>query len=169
MLSVVGRPSTYSEKVSQELCDRLIQGKSITAVCDCEDMPAITTVFRWLQDNETFREKYSRARDLQADVFAAQTIDIADEALIGVKTVNSVKDGLKTYTGDNTERSRLMIESRKWTAAKIAPLRYGERIQTQMLDEHGKPARSRVIVIVDGAPGEVRGVGLPSGDPVIDV
>jgi hypothetical protein len=32
-------------------------------------------------------------------------------------------------TGDMVERSRLQIESRKWLLAKLAPKKYGEKLE----------------------------------------
>ena len=37
-----------------------------------------STVYRWLEDNEDFREKYARARELQAERYAAEIIALAD-------------------------------------------------------------------------------------------
>ena len=42
-------------------------------------------MFRWLAKYDSFREQYVRAREAQADVYAAEIIDIADHVRIGEK------------------------------------------------------------------------------------
>ena len=116
----------------------------------------MSSVFRWLEANESFREKYARARSLQADAIADQVLVLSDRCREGQKTEVRTENGKevrKVQTGDMVERTRLQIDARKWYAGKVAPLKYGERTAHQLLDEHGQPAKAGIMVIVDGAPG----------------
>lgn len=125
----MARPSTYSQQLADAICDLLVDGKSLRTICSTAKMPSRSTVIRWLAENEAFRNQYARARELQADTLAEEILDIADKAVLGERLK---KDGkgkvLERQTGDMVERSKLMIDARKWYAGKLQPKKYGERV-----------------------------------------
>lgn len=106
----MGRPSKYSPKLADEICERIADGESLKSICNDEHMPNKATVFRWLSD-EAFRDKYERARDAQADALADEIVDIADG------------DGEES----DPQRDRLRVDARKWVAAKLKPKKYGDK------------------------------------------
>lgn len=80
--------------------------------------------YAWINQNEEWLNKYTRARDIQADYLADQIIEIADD---------SAHDTIHTENGEmeNKEwvnRSKLRVEARKWIASKLKPKKYGEKI-----------------------------------------
>ncbi|MGX9710012.1 terminase small subunit-like protein [Stenotrophomonas maltophilia group sp. LNF259] len=125
----MARPSKYSQQLADAICDLLVDGKSLRTICSTAKMPSRSTVIRWLAENEAFRNQYARARELQADTLAEEILDIADNAVLGERLK---KDGkgkvLERQTGDMVERSKLMIDARKWYAGKLQPKKYGERV-----------------------------------------
>ncbi|HGM5034463.1 TPA: terminase small subunit protein [Stenotrophomonas maltophilia] len=125
----MARPSKYSQQLADAICDLLVDGKSLRTICSTAKMPSRSTVIRWLAENEAFRNQYARARELQADTLAEEILDIADKALLGERLK---KDGkgkvLERQTGDMVERSKLMIDARRWYAGKLQPKKYGERV-----------------------------------------
>jgi len=125
----MARPSKYSQQMADAICDLLVDGKSLRTICSTAKMPSRSTVIRWLAENEAFRNQYARARELQADTLAEEILDIADKAVLGERLK---KDGkgkvLERQTGDMVERSKLMIDARKWYAGKLQPKKYGERV-----------------------------------------
>lgn len=120
----MGRPSSFTQEIADEICEGLIEGKSLRSICCGDEMPSAGTVCRWLADDEAFREQYERARDAQADTLADEILDIAD---------NTANDTLKSEAGveqPNTEwitRSRLRVDARKWIASKLKPKKYGDK------------------------------------------
>jgi len=125
----VARPSKFTQKLADAICEQLVDGKSLRTICSTAKMPGRSTVVRWLAENEAFRNQYARARELQADTLADEILDIADKAVMGEKLK---KDGrgkvIERRTGDMVERSKLMIDARKWYAGKLQPKKYGERV-----------------------------------------
>lgn len=125
----MARPSKYSQQLADAICDLLADGKSLRTICSTAKMPSRSTIIRWLAENEGFRNHYARARELQADTLAEEILDIADKAVLGERLK---KDGkgkvLERQTGDMVERSKLMIDARKWYAGKLQPKKYGERV-----------------------------------------
>ena len=50
-----GRPSSYSEAVANEICQRMTTGQGLLRICADDHMPDRATVYRWLEANEGFR------------------------------------------------------------------------------------------------------------------
>lgn len=89
-------------------------------------MPGLSTVFRWLAENELFRDNYARAREVQADVLADEILEIADE---GRNDTYVDDEGRERTDYDVVARSKLRVDARKWIASKLLPKKYGERQQ----------------------------------------
>jgi hypothetical protein len=124
----MGRPTKYCDDIADEICERIVKGESLYSITSDAHMPSVATVYRWLQKHEDFRELYTRAREDQADTLADQIIAIADENPETVPIYD--KDGnLIEYRVDSAliayQKNR--IEARKWTAAKLKPMKYGEK------------------------------------------
>lgn len=109
-----GRPSDYMPEVAEDICKLLMEGESLRSICKRPGMPAISTVMVWLQRYEEFMEQYARAREIQAEILAEDIISLADSAIAD---------------GAAVAKARLQVDARKWYASKMAPKRYGDRIQ----------------------------------------
>ena len=135
-----GRPSSYSEKIVTELCRRIADGESLRKVCEASDMPAKSTVLGWLSDGKhgEFSDQYTRAREIQADALFDEALEIADNASGDwIET----EDGKRVLDHEHVQRSRLRVDTRKWAAGKLAPKRYGDKIQHT--GDGGGPIRVR--------------------------
>jgi hypothetical protein len=113
----MAKPFQYDEAIGDEICERLLEGESLRTIAKDEHMPAASTIFKWLVNNEDFAEQYARAKEAQADVMADEIVDIAD----GRK---SMQDGCDP----DVNRDRLSVDARKWVAAKLKPKKYGDKI-----------------------------------------
>ncbi len=122
-----GRPSLYSDKLAAEICRRLAEGETLRSVCRDKAVPDKATVLRWLGDKKKadFREQYVYAREMQADALFDEALEIADDAS-GDWTED--KDGKKVLDHENIQRSRLRVDTRKWAAGKMAPKKYGDKL-----------------------------------------
>ena len=121
-----GRPSEYSDKIAEAICERLLNGESLRAICADPAMPARATVFRWLARNQEFRRSYAFARQCHAEDFAFESLAmIADDSSRDyVKTTGA--DGKVTllFDKENFARQRLRIKARKMILARMAPRKY---------------------------------------------
>ena len=127
----MGRPTIYSKELAEIICEKIAtSNKGISTICSEEGMPSRTSVRRWIHDNEEFRDMYARAKEDQADYLADEIIQISDTEL---KTSSEFigGEGSSTTISDNVQRSRLMIDSRKWLAMKLKPKSYGEKIDIE--------------------------------------
>ena len=113
---MAGRPSSFNEKIADDICERLANGESLRRICLTPDYPRQATVFRWLATQTEFREQYRVAREAQADTLADEIIDIAD----GKRAA---------YEGNeaDVQRDKLSVHARQWVAAKLKPKVYGDK------------------------------------------
>lgn len=126
----MGRPSDYTPEIALAICERLVGKESLRKICLDEDMPSTTSVFRWLEAHESFREQYARAREMQADAFADEMTDIADTPMVG-QTKKITEDGVEITEEDMLGHRKLQIDTRKWIASKLKPKKYGEKQQVE--------------------------------------
>ncbi len=135
-----GRPSLYTEALAAKICQRLAEGETLRSICRDQAMPDKATVLRWLADKTKadFRDQYAHAREMQADALFDEALEIADDAS-GDWMVD--KDGKKTLDHEHVQRSRLRVDTRKWAAGKLAPKRYGDKLQHT--GDGGGPIRVR--------------------------
>lgn len=129
----MARPSEYSEKRANQICERLADGESLKSICAKGNMPHRATVFRWLAAHDEFRDMYARAREAQADALFDEILDIANTPIEGTKCKVD-KDGnvMEVTKGDMIEHRRLQIDARKWIAAKLRPKVYGDKIDVDV-------------------------------------
>jgi len=125
------RPTDYSEKIASEICTRLTQGEPLVQMCRDEHLPHVSTIYRWLARHPDFCDTYARAREEQADTLADQIVQIADERpevnpIIDSKTGELIRIELSSsYIAWQKNR----IEARKWTAMKLRPKKYGDKLE----------------------------------------
>jgi hypothetical protein len=129
---MTGRPSEYSEELADRICDALSDARSLRSICCDQDMPSQSTVFRWLADDRyaSFRERYARAREAQADAIFDEILDIADDGSndwIERRRDDGSVDTVLDH--EHVQRSKLRIEARRWMAGKLRPKVYGDKIE----------------------------------------
>lgn len=125
--AATGRPTGFT----QEFADRFsalvaTQRKGIRRLCaENPDLPCSETIRLWLHRHETFFAQYARAKTMQADLMEEEIVDISDD------------DSRDTIDGDNgpqpnsewIARSKLRVDTRKWLMSKLAPKKYGEKLE----------------------------------------
>jgi hypothetical protein len=66
-------------------------------------------------------------------------VAIADTVREGKKIRLRQKDGTTEEHGDTVDRSRLMMDARKWLASKLAPKKYGDKVSAEVSGPDGGP------------------------------
>ena len=126
-----GRPSTFSQHIADIICIRLSEGESLREIVKTEGMPDRTTIYDWLMKHEGFANQYTRAREEQADTYADEIIAIADEQPEIIAVVDKKTGALIEHKLDGAflQWQKNRIEARKWTAMKLKPKKYGDKMQ----------------------------------------
>lgn len=134
-----GRPSKLSPELTEEICRRIASGQSLRGVCLADDMPDVRTAMRWACDNEEFRHQYARACSERADAMAEELLEIADDGRNDFMEREDPDNPGYTFNGEHVQRSKLRVDARKWLLAKMAPKKYGDKIQTEVSGPDGGP------------------------------
>jgi hypothetical protein len=133
-----GRPTLYSVSLADFLCDRIATGESVRAICGDADMPNAGTVFDWLRKHPDFAEHYARAREQQAEKYASEIIEIADET--PTCSVPDPDGGVSVRVdAAGVQRNKLRVDARKWIACKLLPKVYGDK--TAITGDGGGPVQ----------------------------
>lgn len=139
----MARPSEYTEAKANIICNLLGDGISLRKICAADDMPDKATVFRWIIAHDKFRDQYARARETQADTMADEILEIADD---GKRDTYIDENGNERTDQDVIARSRLRVDARKWLASKMAPKKYGDKVQQEITGKDGAPLLTGIEV-----------------------
>ena len=105
-----------------EFIRRTADGESMRSICDDNHMPSTTTICTWLSKaEEGVLEQYARAMDLRGQRFGERVAELSEKVL---------------DTPDlDPNRARVAMDGLKWSAARLAPKRYGDRIEAHVTGE----------------------------------
>lgn len=129
----MARPSKYSEELVNEICEKIADGESVRSICSREDMPERETIRLWLKDKPEFLGQYARAREDQADGLFDQALDILKE---------DFKDNV------DVQAAKVRLDVIKWTAGKLAPKKYGDKIDMTSSDGTMSPDKNIQVTFV---------------------
>lgn len=130
----MGRPTLYTPELAALICERMSRGLSLRQVCRSDDIPVDeVTVRGWaIQDVEGFSAPYAVAREAQMDAWADEILEVSDDGSNDWLD-RELRDGRieRVVDTEHINRSRLRVDARKWIMSKIAPKKYGDKIQTE--------------------------------------
>lgn len=114
---------------------------SILTICEAEDLPDAATFFAWKRNEPNLDREYARAKEDQADFIAEEMMDIADDGRNDWMEKRAEDGSVTGYqlNGEHVQRSKLRIETMKWTAGKLRPKRYGDFARTELSGPNGGP------------------------------
>lgn len=137
----MARPTKYNKELADQICDIIsTSSKGLTTICKKLKVKN-STIYRWMEDNDEFRDNYTRAREDQADFLADQMLAIADKS----------EGDDKAFVGINRiHRDKLRLETRKWIASKLKPKKYGDKMDVTTDGE--KINNVKVEVILSDSP-----------------
>ncbi|WP_410051366.1 terminase small subunit protein [Bradyrhizobium sp. SZCCHNR2032] len=146
----MARPSDYSPDIVAMICARMSEGESLRSICRDDSMPDKSTVFRWLAAHAEFRDQYARAREARTDAMAEEILEISDDGSNDTYEV----DGREVTNQDVIARSRLRVDTRKWLMARMAPKKYGDRLEQVLTGDPEKPVETitRIELVPAGMP-----------------
>lgn len=128
----LGRPSTYTEEVGNEICRRIGNDEPLIKICAEEGMPARETVFSWLKLHDNFRASYENARKRQGHAVYDKLAQLEE----------SVVDGTI-----DPQAANVVIRSRQWRAARMVPENYSDKVINEHTGKDGGPIKVETTVI----------------------
>jgi len=121
-----GAKFNFSQEDADRLCEILSTSTiNIHKLLKDNNLPSWPVISEWLELYPSFVTQYARAREAQADFLAGQTVEIADDS-----TNDTLVDdeGRERINAEWVNRSRLRVDARKWMASKLAPKKYGDKL-----------------------------------------
>lgn len=100
-------------EVYRHVLHRMANGEAMTTICREPDMPDYSVFSKWANSSPELFGEYARAKAIQADYYADEIVDIADNDML-------------------VARARNRMDARRWHSSKIAPRKYGDRIQNEI-------------------------------------
>ena len=108
----IGAPSSYTQELADEICNRIAIGETLRTIIRDSHIPDRATIYRWLETNESFRDQYTHARSQQADHYFEQIID-------------------ESFASHDAQIGRLRVDALKWVASKMQPKKYGDKLEIE--------------------------------------
>jgi len=132
----MARPTDYSETLAATICEALVEGRSLRAVCRDDAMPSISSVMLWLTKYPAFSEQYAKATEERAAGMFEDMFDIADDVEAEPASV---------------AKARLRVDTRKWALARMNPKKYGDKQTTVHEDPDGNNPFASLMEAVSGS------------------
>lgn len=121
---MVGRPTDYTEALAADICEKLVEGQSLRAVCRLETMPSISSVMMWLTKHPAFAEQYATSTEERAIGMFEDMFDIADDVEVDQASI---------------AKAKLRVDTRKWALARMNPRKYGDKVEQTLVGADGGP------------------------------
>ena len=106
-------------KIAAEVFKGMRNGLSALKSCKAAGVHQ-STFNDWLNDDKTLAVEYARAREDLIEYIAQEIMDISDQ---DVDIVGDKKDWAAV------QKHKLQVDSRKWLLSKLAPKKYGEKLE----------------------------------------
>lgn len=141
----IGSPFTYNKEIGDEICLGVsTSSKGIERLCkENPDWPCFQTIYEWLIKVPSFGEEYYKAKRNQVTRLIDECIDIADDSGFDA-IVNAA--GNVVCNNEAINRARLRIYARQWMAERLEPKKYGQKNQTEIIDNSHQQAETRNLV-----------------------
>lgn len=130
-------------EIQEKLIAEIQTGRSLRQVCTDDGMPHFTTVLRWCSADGRFASKYAQARTAQADTLFDR--------------MEAVEEAVTAGTMDS-HAARVVLDSMRWRASKLAPKVYGDRLDVSVTDTRIsitgalQAAQARLVDVLDVTP-----------------
>ena len=154
---------SYTPELGAEVLTRISGGESLRKISLSEYMPSREALRLWVRGEagapEDYPVRYAEARRARAELLAEQVIEIADgieeaataaadEAVRELREENQGQARPRTEAKlwrrtfhERLEAAKVRIDARKWSASKMDPHSWGDRVQHDIGGQQGKPLR----------------------------
>jgi hypothetical protein len=107
-------------KISQLVLDGMRSGLSAFKACKAAGVNQ-STFNDWLNADPALAADYARAREDLIESMAQEVLDLADSE------VPADQDGKKDWQA--IQKHKLQVDTRKWLLSKLAPKKYGDKLE----------------------------------------
>lgn len=125
-------------EIFDEIFFRISEGESLLKICKSSHMPPYSTLYRTISNDAELREKFILAKDVGLEKHADEIREICDEDI-------AYNDHAAV------QKQRLRIDTRKWLLSKLAPKKFGDKVDVNHGGQEDNPLQIHTIqrVIID--------------------
>ncbi len=137
----------YTPEEKRSILDRIYfemaLGKSMLQVLrEHPELPARANIHEWiLNGGKEEQDKYGKAMEMRQEVLFDELREIAaNPHIMESETTTSAADGttVQTTRQDALGHRKLLVDTLKWSLARMNPRKYGDRVQTEDITEKPK-------------------------------
>jgi hypothetical protein len=129
-----GTPPDEKARICDAVLDGMRSGSSCYQACKAANV-VHSTFLSWVDADPLLSDKYARARGALIEKMANDLMEIADAP------VGSTESGA-TDSGA-VQKQRLQVDTRKWLLSKLAPKKYGDKLE--LSGDQDNPLQVQVI------------------------
>jgi hypothetical protein len=140
---------TAPEEAMDELVEWMAEMGDVghlTGFCKVKDV-SYTAVMSWIDADSDRAELYARAREARIEAMAAESLAIVDEAA----STNPITGAVDSA---DIAHKKLRADHRRWLLSKLAPKRYGDKLELDATLKHDVVGELRAFL--DGSRLKVR-------------
>jgi hypothetical protein len=122
-----------------EIINRVSEGESVHMIIkhNKDKYPTFSTFYKYINNNKDIEKAYLSAKQIGLEKRAQEIEEIADEEI---------------EYNDNAavQKQKLRIDTRKWLLSKLAPRKYGDKLDLNHGGQDGNPVITKIErVIID--------------------
>lgn len=110
----------YSQSVAEAICNAVADGESLRTAAGASGI-AHSTFLLWCNENAELADQYARAREVGAD--------LEFDGLTAISDAEPERDEKGKIDAGWVQHQKLKIDTRKWSLARKAPKKYGEKVE----------------------------------------
>lgn len=131
LVNLGGRPTKYTPELIDDILNQIAcTDKGLHDLCKLNDgWPVPSTIFEWLIKYPEFADRYEKAKEHQQKVCIDQIKKIASDRS---RDFYINEKGVELPNATSVARDKLIIDTLKWEASKLAPRVYGDKVQQEI-------------------------------------
>lgn len=138
--------SKYSEDLIDGIFQSIAEGMPVRGACKEAKITAFT-LFNWLDSKPGLSDRYARAKELAMEKMADEILTIGDNNTRDEKFITDYNGKvIPVADNDYIQRSKLRVDTRKWLMSKLAPKKYGDKVQQQITGADGKDLPISLVI-----------------------
>jgi hypothetical protein len=114
------KPERDKDAICQAVLQGMRDGLSAFKACQAAGVPQ-STFNLWVDSDAKLAESYAHAREDLIERIASEVMELSD------REVPETGDGKRDWQA--IQQRKLQVDSRKWLLSKLAPKKYGDRLE----------------------------------------
>ena len=138
-----GRPTKFNDELAAKICQLVaINPIGLRRLCDkYPELPASETINIWRWEKRDFSTQYAIAKQHQAELMVESFEEVIDDTSTYVYQDDN---GVTRIDTGMIAQARLVIDTRKWTASKLAPKIYGDKKEVEQLQGENERVKAEL-------------------------